>query len=166
MIAATMCYLCLERSRAAAPVNARADRAPLRVSMYRSITRTFALLIMLGCASSSLYVDPEMESRFADVPRYSEGSGIVRPEVIHRVEPQFPRDLRREALSRTLEVTVQGVVGADGQVVAVWYGAGDRRLLSTAIEAVSQWRFRPATLNGQAIPLRFKATVGINAYIK
>lgn len=67
------------------------------------------------------------------------------PAVIHRVDPSTPR-----AFSGTNVVTINVVVGIDGnphnlQVIS----APNRDYDEAALEAVRQWRFNPATCDGE-----------------
>jgi TonB family protein len=73
------------------------------------------------------------------------------PEVIARVDPQYPRDAR-EARAQgivILEIIVDENDNVEVTRVVRSVGFG---LDQAAIEAVQQWRFSPATRNGQPIP--------------
>ena len=61
-------------------------------------------------------------------------------------------------------VQLLGVVDANGQVVSLRpdpsHGSGNFALVQAAMEAVRQWRYRPATLNGA--PIEFPTTITVN----
>ncbi len=84
--------------------------------------------------------------------------GGTQPEEIDRVLPQYPVAARRAGVQGA--VVVRGVVRRDGTIddVAVIkdlpYGLGD-----AAREAVSRWRFRPATYRGEPIDVYYTVTV-------
>lgn len=77
----------------------------------------------------------------------SEGAELA--QLIHRVEPVYPRI----AIYRHTEGTVQlrAVIARDGTVREVQVLSGDAILAFAAEEAVKQWRFRPTILNGQPV---------------
>lgn len=84
-------------------------------------------------------------------------SGIEAPRKVVDVAPRYPefaRQARREGLV-ILEVTINELGGvADVQVLRSAPG-----LDQAAVEAVRQWRFSPARLNGTPIPVVMTVTV-------
>jgi protein TonB len=81
------------------------------------------------------------------------GPGVIRPEVIYTVNPEYPRIALRRRIEG--EVQAEALVGPDGRVEEVRIlevsnaGVG----FDTATEeAVVQWRYKPATKNG--VPVR------------
>lgn len=86
------------------------------------------------------------------------GGDVKAPVVIHRVEPKYTDEAREKRISGIviLEVIIdkEGRV-RDAQVLkALPFG-----LDQSAIDAVSQWQFRPATLNGQPVDVLFNLTI-------
>jgi len=79
--------------------------------------------------------------------------GVTLPELIYRVEPDYPDRARRARRSESL-VILQAIVNTRGEVVFFsvldespsGYGFADK-----AVDAVSQWRFRPAIYNGRPV---------------
>lgn len=103
--------------------------------------------------------------RFAELKRESDrqDSGSPSPDLsepmaTHGVDPAYPTQLMRENVSGT--VILYAVIHADGTVgnVRVLRGV-DERLDRFASEAVAQWKFDPATKNGQ--PVDVEATFQI-----
>jgi TonB family protein len=84
--------------------------------------------------------------------------GGTQPEEIDRVIPRYPPIARRMGVQGP--VVVRGVVRKDGTIDDVvvirglTYGLGD-----AAREAVSRWKFRPATYKGQPIDVYYTVTV-------
>jgi protein TonB len=76
--------------------------------------------------------------------------GVTAPVVIHRVEPEYPDEARKARFQGSVLVAVE--VDEQGRVrgVRVVKPAG-LGLDEKAIEAVKQWRFRPATRDGRAV---------------
>jgi len=85
--------------------------------------------------------------------------GVQRPKLIDKTDPQYTEEARAAKLQGTEVLNV--VVGADGLVhdahVISGIGLG---LDENGIDAVSQWRFLPATKDGQPVPVT--ATIEIN----
>jgi len=77
--------------------------------------------------------------------------------LIHRVEPVYPalaRQTRREA-----QVELRAIIATDGTIQSLQVVAGDALFLRSAVDAVSQWRYRPTVLNGQAVEIETYITV-------
>src|SRR5438105_2738866 len=85
-------------------------------------------------------------------------AGGTQPEEIDRVVPRYPAIARRAGVQGS--VVVRGIVRRDGTIDDVEiikdlpYGLGE-----AAREAVSQWRFRPATFRGEPIDVYYTVTV-------
>lgn len=87
------------------------------------------------------------------------GGGVSAPTLIHKVDPEFAEEARTVRLDGTVVVYI--VVDEEGiprdlKVVRP-LGMG---LDEKALEAVSQWRFRPGMKDGE--PVRVAATVEVN----
>jgi protein TonB len=97
----------------------------------------------------------EAERRIAE----SESIQLIRdpiepPRLIERVDPVYPPVAREE--QRTGKVIVQAVVDAEGSVrapVLLKVPEGCEDLAAAVVEAVSRWRYVPATLDGKPVPV-------------
>ncbi len=89
---------------------------------------------------------------------YKLTAAIARPVLLTRVEPVYPEAARRIHLAGT--VILQTVIDENGRVtnVEVIKGLGFG-LQQAAIDAVSRWRFEPATMNGRPVKVFFNLTV-------
>lgn len=89
--------------------------------------------------------------------------GVTVPEVIYKPDPSFSDEARKSKTQGV--VTLLLVVGKDGRPynirVRQSLGMG---LDEKAIEAVNQWRFRPATLNGTAVATQIAVEVNFHLY--
>ena len=85
------------------------------------------------------------------------GKEISAPEVLHRVEPVYPKD----AVAARIEgvVVVEATVDEQGNVIAVKVLRSIGSLDQAAIDAVSQWRYSPLRVNNQ--PAQFVLTVNV-----
>lgn len=71
------------------------------------------------------------------------------PEVMKRVPPVFPREARQEGVSG--EVFVQLLVSREGTVRDAFVVSGPESLRDAALDAVWQWRFKPASNADQPV---------------
>jgi protein TonB len=84
-------------------------------------------------------------------------SGIQPPRKIVDVSPQYPA-LARAAHQQGV-VILETVIDKEGAVETVRVLRGYPLLDQAAIDAVRQWRFAPALLNGQPVPVVMTVTV-------
>jgi protein TonB len=77
--------------------------------------------------------------------------------VVRRVEPVYPDLARRARISG--EVQLEGVIGTDGRIRELKVLSGHPLLTKAALDAVSQWLYRPTTLNGEAVEVIAPITV-------
>ena len=84
--------------------------------------------------------------------------GGTQPEEVDRVVPRYPPLARRAGVEGA--VVIRGIVRRDGRIDDVEiiknlpYGVGE-----AAREAVSRWRFRPATFRGEPVDVYYTVTV-------
>jgi protein TonB len=89
-------------------------------------------------------------------------SPIAAPEVVSKFDPAYPGDLIQDGVQGTVILTA--VIRADGSVGDIAIAKSlDPRLDQNAAHAFSQWLFRPALKNGQAIDLQAVITVPFRA---
>ena len=77
------------------------------------------------------------------------GGNVQAANLLHRVNPVYPA-LARNARIQGL-VRLEGVVAKDGTVQRLRVLSGHPLLAPAALEAVSQWRYRPTFLNGDPV---------------
>ncbi len=81
---------------------------------------------------------------------YRAGNGVTAPVLIHRVEPEFSEEARKSKYSGTVVILAE--IGPNGRPrnlrLSRSLGQG---LDEKALDAVSQWVFRPGTRNGKAV---------------
>jgi TonB family protein len=83
---------------------------------------------------------------------------VTRPVILDRVEPQYTETARRVRLEGT--VIVQAVIDEQGRVVDVKVLKRlPMGLDQAAVDAVSRWRFQPATLHGRPVKVYYSLTV-------
>lgn len=86
------------------------------------------------------------------------GGAIVKPEVIRRVQPNYT-EIARKARVQGI-VIVEAIVDKQGDVTNVRVLKGlPMGLEQSAMDAVRQWKFKPATLNGRPVSVYFVLTI-------
>jgi len=79
-----------------------------------------------------------------------EPSSHPRPGVlIHHVSASFPPAARASHIEGT--VTLRATIGVNGEVTHIQPLSGPPALISAAVDAVRQWRYKPAMLDGQPV---------------
>ena len=112
-------------------------------------------LLGFGCASTS--APPPVELRLLDGAQMQEGDVATAPEVIERVFPEWPAELRERGIQGV--VVVDGVVGLDGRFrIEKTVRADHEALVPLLVDAVSKMRFKPATLNGEPVEVYWQLT--------
>ncbi len=76
-------------------------------------------------------------------------SRIVAAQLSHRVEPLYPEAARRLQISG--KVVLKATITKAGTVGNLKWVSGNDLFRDTTIAAVKQWRYKPASLNGQAV---------------
>ena len=94
-----------------------------------------------------------------NVSRFRVGPGVTPPTLAYKVEPEYSEEARAAKYQGTVVVAV--TVGADGtaQNMQVTRGLG-LGLDEKALQAISQWKFKPGTKDGQPAPVM--ATIEVN----
>jgi periplasmic protein TonB len=77
--------------------------------------------------------------------------------LIHRVEPVYPALARQ--IHREGQVELRATIATDGTIGSLQVVNGDALFLRSAVDAVSQWRYRPTVLNGQPVEIETYITV-------
>jgi TonB family protein len=94
----------------------------------------------------------------ADGSPFRVGGDVKAPVLLNRIEPVYTEEARKARIMGI--VIVEATIGQDGLVKNV-------RVLKplpfgldqAAVDAVKQWTFKPATINGQAVDVLFNLTV-------
>jgi TonB family protein len=98
-------------------------------------------------------------SRPSSAAAYHVGSGILPPSLIQKVEPEYSEEARLAKYQGTAVVAVK--IGTDGTaqdmrvVRSLGFGLDDK-----AVQAISQWHFKPGTKDGE--PVTVMATIEVN----
>jgi TonB family protein len=84
--------------------------------------------------------------------------GDVKPaELISRVSPLYPALARNQHVSG--DVRVDALIDASGRVTTMKIISGPTLLHQAAMDALRQWKYRPATLDGKQVPMHLTVTL-------
>ncbi len=140
----------LELEDATAPSNV------LVIDRAERPTPALATNVARGRAEARRY-SPSLQASNATV--YKAGDGVVLPVPLKKVDAQYPAKAKEERIQGT--VTVTTVVGTDGGASDVRVTKPVNKLLDDeAVNAVRQWRFRPGTKDGKAVPVEISIEIG------
>lgn len=106
-------------------------------------------------------VKPLPESEQAGKPsRLRLGGEVQASKLVNKVMPVYPASAKTAGVQGT--VILHAVIGLDGRPLSLraMNNDIDPELARAAIEAVSQWRYRPTLLNGE--PIEIDTTIMVN----
>lgn len=87
------------------------------------------------------------------------GHGVSAPQLVTKIEPEYTEEARAAGLTGTAVLYVEVAPDGTPQNMAVIRGLG-LGLDQKAIEAITQWRFKPGTRDGQ--PITVAAQIEVN----
>ena len=86
------------------------------------------------------------------------GGDIAQANLIYAPKPAYPPSVRAGGTEGA--VLIQAVITVDGTVASPQALSGHPDLVTAALEAIKQWRYRPTLLNG--VPIETFTTITIN----
>ena len=102
--------------------------------------------VELEASSSSPRVEAGQPTQ-AQTPSQNESGGVFQvARLILRADPEYPESAKQDRLSGSVDVQFR--IDTDGQVRNVTVVKGSPVLAKVVVEAVQQWRYRPATVDG------------------
>jgi TonB family protein len=123
----------------------------------RAATRTLTTLALLGLLGQAVPAISQEAPRAAGPP-YRVGGEISRPEIISSTKPVYTELARRARVMGT--VIVEAVIDEQGNVTETRVLKGlPMGLAQAAVDAVQTWKFKPATREGQPVPVYYVLTV-------
>jgi protein TonB len=85
------------------------------------------------------------------------GGNVQAAKLLKQVVPAYPQTARQLRISGT--VRMLGIIGRDGTIRKLQVLSGHPLLRQAAVDAVSQWVYRPTVLNGQ--PVEVEAPIDV-----
>lgn len=84
-------------------------------------------------------------------------SQLVDVKLIKSTPPVYPQIAKTRRLTGLVKLKVK--VGSDGRVISAEFASGPAIFKDSALEAVRQWRYQPATLDGKPIEQETEITL-------
>jgi TonB family protein len=134
---------------------------PMSRSRVTALVSTFAGLLALTAALGILTF-PMAGTVWASEPIAIEGD-VQRPQPVYTTDPVYPEDARKARLEG--QVVIKTVIDEQGKVQepAVEKSSGHPNLDQAALDAVSNWKFKPATLEGKPVAVHYRMTINFKA---
>lgn len=85
------------------------------------------------------------------------GGRVTPPELLSSVPPAYPLLAKKYKVEG--DVTVQANIDASGNVVRMKVVSGPVLLHQAAMDALRQWKYQPAKLNDQPVPMQIRVTI-------
>jgi TonB family protein len=93
--------------------------------------------------------------------KFEPNGDVTEPKLIYKVNPRYPEEARKNKIMG--DVVCRTVITAEGEVSDVEIVESEDEIFNQAtIDAVSQWRFEPATLEGKPVDVYYVVTVRFN----
>lgn len=108
---------------------------------------------LIAGASSTLPTPPKPAGPVAVV----RGGQVVSPRLLHGAQPSYPALARSNHVEG--DVQIQAVIDQTGKVTSTRVISGPALLRDSAMDAVRQWKYSPATLDGKPITMQYRVTV-------
>jgi protein TonB len=84
-------------------------------------------------------------------------SGVSAGLLIRRIQPNYPPLARQARISGS--VMLDAVISKDGSIEDLKVISGHPMLVTAAVEAVKQWKYRPYLLNGDPVEVQTQIQV-------
>lgn len=116
-------------------------------------------------ALGSLVSSPSGDNS-ASLPKPAEPKPVIRggvvtaPRLLHAVQPDYPALANSNRIEG--DVQLQALIDQSGKVISAKVISGPVLLRNAAIDAVRQWRYSPALLDGKPISMQYKVTVSFH----
>jgi protein TonB len=85
------------------------------------------------------------------------GGNVQAASLVHQVLPVYPQIAKTAHISGT--VVLHAIIGKEGTVQNLEFISGPPLLMKSAMDAVSQWRYKPTMLNGE--PVEVDTTISV-----
>lgn len=101
---------------------------------------------------------PKPEVKMGRPKRLIVGSGVQAAKILVRVTPPYPQLAKQARIQGA--VKLEGIIAKDGTIQQLKVISGHPLLVTAALDAVRQWRYRPTHLNGE--PVEVIAPIEVN----
>jgi TonB family protein len=127
------------------------DAQPERIFASKKVYKLLVNMPNLNSATGSWILNFSELRANPDGP-YITSADVAGPAPVRKVDPKYPPTLRKEHVEG--EVVLYAVIRRDGSVDSIQLVRGiDEQLDQNAMDALSQWKFRPALKQGAPVEL-------------
>lgn len=134
---------------------------PMSRSRIATLVTTFAGLLALTAVLGLLAfpMSPLSGTAWASAEPLEVEGNVQRPQLIQSTSPVYPDAARKE--QREGKVVVKTVIDEQGNVTnpTVEGSSSHQDLDQSALDTVSAWKFRPATLDGKPVAVHYTLTI-------
>ena len=85
------------------------------------------------------------------------GGDVKQAKLLSAVQPVYPALAKTQRVSGS--VTIDALIDANGRVTATKIISGPALLQQAAVEALRQWKYQPATLDGKPVAMHLSVTI-------
>jgi protein TonB len=85
------------------------------------------------------------------------GGDVTQAKLISAVPPTYPALAKNQHVSGN--VLIDALIDANGRVTTMKVVSGPTLLHQAAMDALKQWKYRPATLDGKPVPMHLTVTI-------
>ena len=108
-------------------------------------------------SAASAPIDAPRSSAVTPAERAIVAGARTEPQVVQRIRPVYPSGARTAGLTGEVELMVR--VDRTGRVTAAQAIGGRELFRGAAVDAVRQWRYRPAMLDGVPVASETRVVV-------
>ena len=112
--------------------------------------------VLRGILSAGAIAAP-LPPKAPPTARLKISQGVVEGLLIHQVKPEYPHIALQTRTQGA--VVLHAIIGRDGTITSLEVASGHPMLVSAALDAVRQWRYRPYMLNGEPVEVETSITV-------
>ena len=107
--------------------------------------------------NAGLSVDNKQPAAPAPVAALPIGGDVKQAKLISSVPPTYPALARNQHVSG--DVRVDALIDANGRVTTMKVVSGPTLLHQAAMDALRQWKYQPASLDGKPVPMHLTVTI-------
>ena len=100
-------------------------------------------------SSAASTAPPPPVKKKAPPKRIRVGGNVAKARLTRQVRPQYPPLARQARIQGTVKLSA--VISKDGSIQKLEVMSGHPLLVPAALAAVTQWRYKPTLLNGEAV---------------
>src|SRR5262249_49573407 len=91
------------------------------------------------------------------IKRICISQGVTKGLLIQKIEPKYPALAAQARIQG--QVLLKAIISKDGDIKELELVSGHPMLAPAALEAVTQWHYRPFLLNGEPVEVETSITV-------